>query len=636
MSFFSKVFGGKKEPAAPSTAEAIQKLRETEDMLLKKQEFLETKIENEMSIARKNASKNKRAAIQAFQSLKYALSNKPVLKLYKQGAETELHTDASKFGYGAILMQRDHADNNFHPIYYMSGKTTPAEEKYISYELEVLAIIKALKKFRIYLLGIPFKIITDCKAFTLTMNKKDLGVRVARWALTLEEYNYKIQHRTAKSMTHVDALSRHPLPEILLINECNDSLIARFKKAQNSDKDLQRIRELAARDETDGYILKNDLLYRNEGDDLLLIVPKMLQNTIIRQAHDQGHFSISKTEAIIRKNYWFKEMRPKIKKIIAGCINCILAERKYGRQEGFLHAINKGDGPLDTYHVNHLGPMPSTKKSYRHIFVVIDAFSKFIWLYATRSTDTAEVIDRLRKQSTLFGNPRRIVSDYGTAFTSGAFKEYCNDEKIQHILTSIGIPRGNGQVERVNRTLIPLLTKLSTPKTDEWFKFLTIAQRYLNATPSRSTDRTPFQLMFGVHMRLKEDPQIREMIEDEWIKMCEEGRDNIRREAKKKIAKIQQENAKSYNKKRKEARLYKEGDLVAIKRTQLGPGIKFKNKFLGPYRVIKIMRNDRYVVSKVGDHEGPRETSTAADCMKLWIPDDYDIDVMTSENEIEN
>lgn len=60
MSFFSKVFGGKKEPAAPSTAEAIQKLRETEDMLIKKQEFLESKIDNEVLIAKKNASKNKR------------------------------------------------------------------------------------------------------------------------------------------------------------------------------------------------------------------------------------------------------------------------------------------------------------------------------------------------------------------------------------------------------------------------------------------------------------------------------------------------------------------------------------------------------------------------------------------------
>jgi len=118
--------------------------------------------------------------MQAFQRLKHALSDKPVLRLYKQGAETELHTDASKFGYGAILLQRDQIDNNFHPIYYASGKTTLAEEKYASYELEVLAIIKALKKFRVYLLGNPFKIVTDCKAFTLTMKKKDLCVHVAR------------------------------------------------------------------------------------------------------------------------------------------------------------------------------------------------------------------------------------------------------------------------------------------------------------------------------------------------------------------------------------------------------------------------------------------------------------------------
>ena len=93
-----------------------------------------------------------------------------------------MHTDASKFGYGAILLQKDDGDGGLHPIYFASGKTTPAEERYSSYELEVLAIIKSLKKFRVYSLGIPFRIVTDCRAFTLTMRKKDLCVRVARWA----------------------------------------------------------------------------------------------------------------------------------------------------------------------------------------------------------------------------------------------------------------------------------------------------------------------------------------------------------------------------------------------------------------------------------------------------------------------
>ncbi|XP_055707658.1 charged multivesicular body protein 4c isoform X2 [Phlebotomus papatasi] len=69
MSFFGKMFG-KKGEQAPTTGEAIQKLRETENMLIKKQEFLESKIEAELDIARKNGSKNKRVAIQALKRKK--------------------------------------------------------------------------------------------------------------------------------------------------------------------------------------------------------------------------------------------------------------------------------------------------------------------------------------------------------------------------------------------------------------------------------------------------------------------------------------------------------------------------------------------------------------------------------------
>ncbi|XP_018578513.1 charged multivesicular body protein 4c, partial [Anoplophora glabripennis] len=70
MSFFGKLFGGKKEDEGPTTGEAIQKLRETEDMLLKKQDFLEKKIDEYMLLAKKNASKNKRVALQALKKKK--------------------------------------------------------------------------------------------------------------------------------------------------------------------------------------------------------------------------------------------------------------------------------------------------------------------------------------------------------------------------------------------------------------------------------------------------------------------------------------------------------------------------------------------------------------------------------------
>ncbi|KAI4481937.1 hypothetical protein M0804_008956 [Polistes exclamans] len=103
---------------------------------------------------------------------------------------------------------------------------------------------------------------------------------------------------------------------------------------------------------------------------------------------------------------------------------------------------------------------------------------------------------------------------------------------------------------------------------------------------------------------------------------------------KESISKVQRENRKTFNKKRVEAKVYRDGDLVAIKRMQQGPGLKLANKFLGPYTIIKEMRNNRYLVRRVGEHEGPLQTSTAADYMKPWISKEGDISDSESESDI--
>lgn len=102
---------------------------------------------------------------ESFEQLKSDLTHDPVLKIFNQKFETELHIDACKDGFGAILLQKSPDDDKLHPVYYMSRKTTETESTYTSYELEVLAVIRALEKFRHYLLGIKFKVFTDCIAF---------------------------------------------------------------------------------------------------------------------------------------------------------------------------------------------------------------------------------------------------------------------------------------------------------------------------------------------------------------------------------------------------------------------------------------------------------------------------------------
>lgn len=551
----------------------------------------------------------------AFDRLKDALCSEPVLRLYNPAADTELHTDASALGLGAILLQRDSEDRQFHPIHYASWKTKPEEERYDSYKLEVLAVVKALKKFRMYLVGISFKIVTDCQAFTMTMKKKDISSQIARWALCLEEFDYSIEHRPGERMKHVDALSRCYTHEVCLVD---DGVTASWRRNQEDDEEIAELKEKVRGGTLEGYTVDRNLLYKTVGDESLLVVPKAMQTGLIRRTHEMGHFGVAKTEQLLKREYWFCDMRGKVEKVLRNCTECILAERKSGKLEGFLQSIDKGESPIDTYHIDHIGPLPSTKKMYNHVLVVVDAFTKFVWLYPTKTTKTAEVVEKLMEQAAIFGNPRRIISDRGTAFTSAEFANYCKDEGIEHSLIVTGVPRGNGQVERVNRTLIPILAKLSVDNPGEWHRYVDRAQQYLNHIPSRAIGMAPFTLLFGTRMRLKDDPEITEIIEQENSFYYTEKREEMRERAREAIAKIQRENKSAYNRKRKEASGYKEGDLVAIQRTQGGPGLKLRSKFLGPYKVTRVMRNDRYLVQKVGEHEGPKATSTAADHMKMW------------------
>lgn len=554
---------------------------------------------------------------QAFNRLKDLLTSEPILHIFQQGRETELHTDASKFGYGACLMQRDSIDSKFHPIYYMSKKTTPAEEKYSSYELEVLAIIQAVKKFRIYLLGTKFKIITDCSAFQKTMNKRDLTTRVARWALLLEEYDYEIEHRKGSKMSHVDALSRNPV--VMTIINKEEGMIERLKLAQEKDERIITIKKVLMTEEYDNYFVKHDILYKYENGQELIVPPKTMQTEIIRRAHEVGHFSVKKTEEMINREFYIPKLKEKIQTVIGNCIPCILGNRKEGKKEGFLHPISKQEGPLHTYHIDHLGPIPSTNKNYKYILAVIDDFSKFAWLYPTKSTTSKETVSCLLKQQKTFGNPTRIITDKGTAFTANEFEDYCTEEGIIHVTITTGVPRGNGQVERLNRTIISVLTKLSSDDPTKWYKFVDRVQSALNSTYQRSIATSPFEILIGVKMKTKEDILLREMIEQETLKQFDAYREELRTECKQHLLKAQEENRKKYNLRRKEAKVYKVGDLVAIKRTQFGTGLKISSNYLGPYEITQAKPHERYNVARVGNHVGPLYTSTCAEYLKPWV-----------------
>lgn len=344
-----------------------------------------------------------------------------------------------------------------------------------------------------------------------------------------------------------------------------------------------------------------------------------MQNEIIRKVHEAGHYAVNKTEAKLKQEFFIPKLREKIEKNIANCVHCILYNRKRGKQEGYLHPLPKESIPLHTYHIDHLGPLESTHKNYKYILAIIDSFTKFAWLYPTKSTTTKEVITKLEHQKSIFGNPLTMITDRGTAFTSHEFQEYCKEEDIQHIKITTGLARSNGQVERLNSTIISVLSKLSADEPAKWYRHVPKLQQIINSTNQRSINCTPFKLMTGVEMRCKTDLKIKKMIDEDNQQQFEDLREELREDAKKQIKKVQEENKKSYNLRRRDPYKYHIGDLVAIKRTQFGPALKLKPKYIGPYKVKKIKGQNSYDVEKHGFHEGPINTSTCAEYMKPWM-----------------
>lgn len=553
---------------------------------------------------------------QAFEILKSKLVQMPILALYSPTAETEVHCDASALGYGVILLQKQ-KDNLMHPVFYYSKRTTETEAKYHSYELECLALVYAVKRFHVYLNGIRFKVFTDCESFKLTMNKKHMNPRIARWALLFQNYDFSIEHRAGSRMKHVDALSRNTNILILTENTFEQTLSIK----QIEDRDINKLKEQLSRSEDKYFEMRNGLVYRKYKDGLLFYVPGSMEASVIRSVHEEyGHLGVEKTSEVILRTFWFLNLREKVKSFISNCLKCITYSPVYGRKEGELHSIPKTPYPFDTIHIDHYGPLEKTGKKNKYLFVIIDAFTKFVRLYPCKTTNAVEVIKYMHEYFRCYSKPRRVVSDRGSAFTSNAFKEFLTEARIDLVLVATATPRGNGQVERVNRCITAILSK-KTVTLNKWDKVLSEVEYALNNMTCASTGEAPSKLLFGVHQGGSVESDFKKLL----VEMDEEkSLEEIREEAEHNILKNQSYNKKYYDKKHKKPTLYKKGDFVMIKNTDVSGGVNKKliPKFKGPYIIYKVLPNDRFIVKDIEGFQHtqmPYEGVMSSDNMRHWI-----------------
>lgn len=560
--------------------------------------------------------------VDSFRRLQSLLVAAPVLAIYNPARETELHTDASSQGFGAVLLQRQ-VDGRFHPVSYYSRRATAPESRYHSFELEALAVVYAVRRFRVYLSGMPFKIVTDCSALVLTMSKKALNPRIGRWAIELEEYWGTFTHRAGEKMAHVDALSRNFSVCPVTANETDSQL----QVAQMRDPVIDEIRRGLEIGPVKHYVLDDGFVYRQMSDThRAFYVPSDMEENVVRLVHEQiGHLGVDKCYDQIRLNYWFPSMHRKISSVIQNCIRCVMHTAPRRVNERTLHSIPKNPVPFDTLHIDHYGPLPNVSSKRKYILVVVDAFTKYVKLFAVNSTSTKEVCASLQKYFDFYGRPARIVSDQGTCFTSLEFSEFLLNRGIVHVKNASASPQANGQVERVNRVLTPMLGKLSEPVShSNWSLMLTRVEYALNNSVHSTTRRTPSELLFGVRLRGPEVDELTEYLQDRVAGETERDLSAIRADAGVEIAKSQRRNEIQFAKRSRAPPVYEEGDFVVIRNvdTTIGVNKKLIPKYRGPYVIHKVLPNDRYVVRDIENcqlTQLPYDRVLEAARLRLWI-----------------
>ena len=625
----------------------------------------------------------------AFETLKKKLTNAPIMSTPNFNELFILELDACEYGLGAVLAQ-EYNKRKF-VIAYASRTLSPAERNYSATEREALAIVWATQHFRPYLEGTKVVIRSDCKALQWLKNAKDISGRLARWAMKLSAFQIEnIQYRPGTANANADSLSRNPIiptssveQSIREVKEIKDNTMCEknmatsnqnvhelaaietiiniwentnilddVKNEQQADTNLNHIiQQLKANpspefnDKRQPFVLINDILYKIKnsnrhynqrmlGNKHLLVIPKTMQNKLLKWAHDHptgGHAGQQKTLFRLSTRVYWASMRKDIFNYVAACKDC--QKFKYNNIPTAtpmqLHEVFE---PWNTIGIDIMGPFPVTSRQKRFLLVIVDYFTRWIEIFPMRTTTSIDIAEILINQVfTRYGLPQYILSDNGPQFVSNLFGDFCRSLKISRKFTANYHPQTN-MTERVNRTLKPIIAIFSQEHPHSWDKEIQQIAFAIRTSINDTTGETPAFLMFGRDPRIPLDwiigdpiqglpplTEEQEQIQNYRTHLMDKLRVafNIVREHSE-VGKLSQ---KMIYDRHTTLREFSEGDLVWVATTaaQIGDNStrsKLQPSYQGPCRIIEKVAPSTFIVRRISDNVNIGATN--ADRLKLY------------------
>ena len=546
----------------------------------------------------------------SFRKLKDALVRNPVLGLYDENAPIELHTDASGYGLGAVLVQIQEEKETV--IAYASRTLSKAEKNYSTTERECLAVIWAITKFRPYLYGKPFRIVTDHHSLCWLAGLKDPSGRLARWALRLQEYDVTIVYKTGRKHQDADALSRNPVEEAEDLAEnllaiTTDTDIAEEQKKDPEVTKLLDLQKLSNTEDRKFEIIDGVLCKKNFdpfGKRWLPVIPKHLQADILKHFHDEpssGHLGFAKTYDRICKRFYWRGMFKTIRRYVMHCRECQRRKAVPQQPPGRLISIPPATAPFQRIGIDLLGRFPVSRLGNKWIVVCTDYSTRYAVTRALPTATAPDVAKFILEDIILkHGAPRVLITDRGQVFQSALVSELVRLCNVTHRMTTAYHPQTNGLTERFNKTLADMLSMYVEVEQKNWDEILPFVTFAYNTAKQDTTGFTPFYLLHGREAETTLDTMI--PLSPEMAECDDNTRMALRAEETRQLARLRTLEAQERDRRRYDAKhrmvYYKPGDLVWIFTPvrKVGLSEKLLKRYFGPYQVLRRLSDVTYEV----------------------------------------
>lgn len=540
----------------------------------------------------------------AFQALKKAVTNAPVLTLPRFDIPFQVTTDASGYAVGAVLSQE--LNDGIHPVAFESRKLSPTEKNYAVHELELLSIVHALKTWRCYLEGKFFTVYTDHASLQYLKSQKLLSRRMARWMEFLSIFNFDIKYKPGKLNLVADALSRIPSSQIEVnIIERTDwpTLLPQFLSTGAVPEGEEKQWEKKLEKEKENFVVENETIYYLRDGTKVPFCPFVSRLDLVEQVHaGMGHLGGDSTYSILKDRAWWPQMQQDVKNWVASCDVCQRyandSTRNPKREK--LHPMEPPVRPFSRWGLDFVGRLPVTSRGNKWIIVAIDHFTRWPVARPVPEATSNAVANFLYENIVCdFGCPDEVLSDRGSSFMSEVMKEYLSKLKIKHLRTTAYHPRTNGMVERLNGSLVSIIRKCAENNPHSWDLFINEALLALRIRVHSTTGISPFFLTYGVNPKIPGDTAHPQIIVDfakcpkaaeAWREQQIQRANEERQEAYNKFIQMQAKSKEDYDKLiSKEA--YNNNELVYLKKENR---TKFDKYWTGPYRISQVVGNGTY------------------------------------------